>query len=105
MEIQGVVTDVEGLGKDSGGAAQVFEGLCSTPALCPGSNLPVKTYFRGANTTQYGGHSSVSMEGPTGSTNTGKASGAAALVISAGKQAGFDLTPDETREIIEQTAE
>ncbi|MEA2443834.1 MAG: hypothetical protein QOJ12_1126, partial [Thermoleophilales bacterium] len=105
MEIQGVVTDVEGLGQDSGGAGQIFHGICHPPAPCPGSNAPVSTYFRGANTTQFGGHSSVSMEGPTGSTNTGKAAGAVALVISAAKDASVDLRPDETRAIVEQTAE
>ncbi|MDX6667075.1 MAG: hypothetical protein QOK04_455, partial [Solirubrobacteraceae bacterium] len=109
MEIQGVVTDVEGLGMNPPSQLNpllvpVLNQLC-TQGACLGANVPVKTYFRGANTTQFGGHSSVSMEGPTGSTNTGKASGAAALVISAGKDAGINLTPDETREIIEQTAE
>ena len=47
------------------------------------------------------------MEGSTGSENTGKAAGAAALVISAAKDAPTPITlrPDETREILEQTAE
>jgi hypothetical protein len=106
MLIQGVSTDVQGLGDDPGGAGQVFAGLCSPPAtLCLGSNAPVQTYFRGANTTQFGGHSSVSMEGPTGSTNTGKAAGAVALVLSAAKDAGVDLSADESRIVVEQTAE
>jgi hypothetical protein len=106
MLIQGVVTDVEGLGRDPGDAGQIFAGLCNPPVTpCLGSNAPVQTYFRGANTTQFGGHSSVSMEGPTGSTNTGKAAGAVALVISAAEDAGVDLTADESRTIVEQTAE
>jgi hypothetical protein len=103
MLIQGVVTDVEGLGQDTDDNFKKLMGLC--PITCPGSNAPVSTYFRGANTTQFGGHSSVSMEGPTGSTNTGKAAGAAGLVISAGRDVGIELTPDESRIILEQTAE
>src|SRR5207237_8283285 len=81
--------------------------LCGVTGLqaCLGSNLPVSTFFRGANTTQYGGKSSISMEGPTGSVNTSKASGAAGLVVSAGLDHGIALRPDETRELLEQTAE
>jgi Ca2+-binding RTX toxin-like protein len=118
MLIQGTVPDTVGLGEDAGTEiAEGLAGLCSvptpqnlplptTPPLgCPGTTLPVKTYFRGANTTQYGGKSSISMEGATGSENTGKAAGAAALVISAGEAAGKTLTPDETRTILEQSAE
>ena len=104
MEIQGVVPD-------GGGAAD--DVLTKIPAELrtafglPNADPTVLTYFRGANTTQWGGHSSISMEGSTGSENTGKASGAAALVISAAKDGPKHqtLTPDETREILEQTAE
>ncbi len=100
MLIEGVVADVEGLGEDAGAqAAQVFTGLGV------GTQLPLATYFRSANTAQFGGKSSISMQGPTGSTNTGKAGGAAGMVISAGRDAGVQLTPDETRIILEQTAE
>src|SRR3954453_11512528 len=112
--IQGTVPDTIGLGQDAGSQfAQGEAGLCSAfnpplpPVGCPGTSLPVSTYFRGANTTQYGGKSSISMEGSTGSENTGKASGAAALVIAAARDASTPvaLRPDETREILEQTAE
>ena len=109
--IQGTVPDVVGLGQDSDpqftGFYNQFCGQIGLPTGCAGTNIPVGTYFRGANTTQYGGKSSISMEGSTGSENTGKASGAAALVVSAAKDAvpSIDLTPDETREILEQTAE
>ena len=104
MEIQGVVADTEGLGQDAD-AQQLFCGLPN--AVCVGSNAPVTTFFRGANTTQFGGHSSIAMHGPTGSTNTGKAAGAVALVIAAAKEHSppVDLSPDETRAILEQTAE
>ncbi|HEY4452518.1 MAG TPA: S8 family serine peptidase [Solirubrobacteraceae bacterium] len=106
MLIQGTVADSEGLGQES---SQWVEGekLCgfSQQPACVGSNVPVSTFFRGANTTQYGGKSSISMQGPTGSVNTSKASGAAALVVSAGLDHGIALHPDETRELLEQTAE
>ena len=109
--IQGTVPDVAGLGMDSDPAFTSFYNQFCTqiglPTGCAGTSLPVGTYFRGANTTQFGGKSSISMEGATGSANTGKASGAAALVISAFKRAfpSDDLRPDETRAILEQTAE
>ena len=94
----------------SGGAGARRD--CAAPTRAAG-RLPraptcrSSTYFRGANTTQYGGKSSISMEGPTGSVNTGKASGAAG----AGGQRrprptpASTLRPDETRELLEQTAE
>src|SRR5581483_6623688 len=107
MLIQGTVPDTAGLGENAGQqAAEQLAGLCHA-GICPGTELPVGTYFRGANTTQYGGKSSIAMEGATGSENTGKAAGAAALVISAARDANppIRLRPDETREILEQTAE
>jgi hypothetical protein len=106
MLIEGAVPDTVGLGTDS---SQWLEGekLCGLTGqqACLGSNAPVGTFFRGANTTQYGGKSSIAMEGPTGSVNTSKAAGAAALVVSAGLDHGVTLRPDETRELLEQTAE
>ena len=111
MLIQGTVPDTVGLGTEQGNQiAQALDGLCGPLALpvgCPGTSAPLGTYFRGANTTQYGGKSSISMEGTTGSENTGKAAGAAALVVSAARDASpsVQLRPDETREILEQTAE
>ncbi|MCW2971117.1 MAG: Serine protease, subtilase family protein [Solirubrobacterales bacterium] len=106
MLIEGTVPDTVGLGEDSSQWLQ-GERLCgaSGQPVCLGSNAPVSTFFRGANTTQYGGKSSISMEGPTGSVNTSKAAGAAALVVSAGLDHGITLRPDETRELLEQTAE
>jgi hypothetical protein len=106
MLIQGTVPDTVGLGEESSQwiQGQKLCGLTGQPA-CLGSNAPVGTFFRGANTTQYGGKSSIAMEGPTGSVNTSKASGAAALVVSAGLDHGITLRPDETRALLEQTAE
>ncbi|MGH8540494.1 MAG: hypothetical protein ACRETW_08320 [Stenotrophobium sp.] len=113
--IQGTVPDSKGLGSNNAQFQQGQAFICGTllanlppvQGVCIGSNVPVGTYFRGANTTQYGGHSSISMEGATGSENTGKASGAAGLVVSAGLDFGTQplLSADETREILEQTAE
>jgi hypothetical protein len=93
--VQGTVPDTVGLGTN-------VSQLLGIPI---GTNAPVGTFFRGANITQYGGHSSIAMEGTTGSENTGKASGAAGLVVGAGLDHGIALRPDETREILEQTAE
>lgn len=104
MEIQGTVPDGGGPAEDA--LSQIPADLRKALGL-PAVDPTVTTYFRGANTTQYGGHSSISMEGSTGSENTGKASGAAALVISAALDGPkhLRLTPDEVREILEQTAE
>jgi hypothetical protein len=106
MLIEGTVPDTVGLGTSS---SQWLEGekLCgaSGQPACLGSNAPVGTFFRGANTTQFGGKSSIAMEGPTGSVNTSKAAGAAALVVSAGLDHGIALRPDEVRGVLEQTAE
>ncbi|MEA2315768.1 MAG: hypothetical protein QOI03_2460, partial [Solirubrobacteraceae bacterium] len=106
MLIEGTVPDTVGLGTDQ---RQWVEGekLCgaSGQPACLGSNAPVSTFFRGANTTQFGGKSSISMEGPTGSVNTSKAAGAAALLVSAALDRGITLRPDETRALLEQTAE
>ena len=105
MLIQGTAPDTLGLGTDVGNPLTDFLGSQGIGLLH--SELPVGTYFRGASTTQYGGHSSISMEGATGSENTGKASGAAAMVISAAleHQPAIHLRADETRAILEQTAE
>ena len=100
--IQGTVPDTDGLGQSN----ELTQGIRKNFPTAPVSaNVPVGTYFRGAGTTQYGGHSSISMNGSTGSQNTGKAAGAAALVISAARDAGRNLTADEVREVLEQTAE
>nr|MDP9102262.1 S8 family serine peptidase [Actinomycetota bacterium] len=104
MEIQGTVPD-------GGGAVdavlQKLPSALRSQLKLPATDPSVTTYFRGANTTQYGGHSSVAFEGSTGSENTGKASGGVALVIAAARDGARHLTlrPDEVREIVEQTAE
>ncbi len=133
MLIQGTVPDTVGLGQNAPGPPSppsqtppqivdtltrlgaAYKTLIGTlPTGGVGTNAPPQTYFRGANTTQYGGKSSISMEGPTGSINTGRASGGAALVISAaldhkqpstGATDPIVLRPDETRDILEQTSE
>jgi hypothetical protein len=100
--VQGTVPDTV----DEGQSAPGLTSLGALHAPLPlGTNAPVATYFRGANLTQYGGHSSITMEGSTGSDNAAKGAGAAALVISAGLDHGVRLTPDEVRELLEQTAE
>src|SRR5205085_1767190 len=106
MLIQGVVPDTDGVGSNNAQWLQ-GEGLCKGAELnvCLGSNAPVTTFFRNAGTTQYGGKSSISMTGPTGSVNTSKAAGAVGMVVSAGLDHGIVLRPDETRELLEQTAE
>lgn len=101
--VQGTVPDTIDEGQSAPGAAQLLSAL-HLP-LPVATNAPVGAYFRGANLTQYGGHSSITMEGPTGSDNTAKAAGAAGLVVSAGLDRGLRLTPDEVRELLEQTAE
>jgi hypothetical protein len=104
MLIEGTVPDAVGLGMDCSGGQPVCDFFhAQVPAF--GSNVAPETFFRGANTTQFGGKSSISMEGATGSINTGKSAGAAGLVVSSARDAGIALRSDEVREILEQTAE
>jgi hypothetical protein len=116
MLIQGTAADAYGLGTDPNlntgtpidGISGAAKDLLLASGLPIGTMVPTATLFRGAGTTQYGGHSSVSMIGATGSENTGKAAGAAALVKAAGldrPDGAVHLSADETREILEQTAE
>jgi len=114
MLIEGVVGDTEGLGTDipdPGGEDDpgIRDAIIGVLQALPfiGTMANQSTYFRSANTAQFGGKSSISMQGPTGSTNTGKAAGAAALVISAAREDADidDLSPDELRALLEQTAE
>src|SRR3954469_4604457 len=100
MLIEGTVPDSVGLGENCSGNTDFCDFFNGLGVL--GTNVPVGTFFRNANTTQFGGKSSISMEGPTGSVNTGKASGAAGLLVSA---SAAPLKADEVRAILEQTAE
>src|SRR5947209_6377780 len=74
MLIQGTVTDAEGLGMNfpsppSGTPQPLVDTYTRLKNLIEGAGLgsqvPTGTYFRGANTTQYGGHRARPMEGPT----------------------------------------
>ncbi|MBV9212534.1 MAG: hypothetical protein JOZ25_02695 [Actinobacteria bacterium] len=107
MLIQGTVPDTDGLGQNCPNQSQPLCAFAAQHGAPIGTHVTPTSYFRGANTTQYGGKSSISMNGSTGSINTGRASGGAGLVVSAALQSPTHdvLRPDETREILEQTAE
>lgn len=99
IEVNGTVADTYGLG-----AAEANEfGLLTGVGL--GAQLPVATYFRNSNLTQYGAHVHVSAVGDTGSFATGQAAGAFGVVIAAGKDKGLDLTPAEVKQIVTLSAE
>ena len=65
MLIQGVAADTKGLGMDlpSNESDPGIRGalIRFLNAAGAGTSVPVQTYFRGANTTQFGGKSSISM--------------------------------------------
>jgi hypothetical protein len=112
MLIEGTSADVKGIGKNAPAAQRGDPGFRAAAIEAArlakvGTEAPVQTYFRSSNTAQFGGHSSISMEGATGSVNTGKGAGAVALVISAARQLNppIYLSADESRELLEQTAE
>ena len=95
--VKGVVADAEGL---SAGGNEIF------PAPVPlATQVPVGTWLRDSNLTQYGGHAHIAMKGVTGSECTGQASGAAGLLISYGRQRGTPLTPNEVKQILTLTAD
>jgi hypothetical protein len=81
----------------------------NNPLFTFAAELPIATYFRNSNVTQYGGHNHISMMADTGSFATGQASGAAGLIVSRGdtvaSQIGGKLTPNEVKQILTMTAE
>ena len=111
MMVQGTVADAHGLGSNcdpvSGQlcAPDQFVDFFNSVGVPLGTNVPVETWFRNAGTTQYGAHAHIVMPGPTGSQNTGQASGAAALVKAYGREEGLELAPNEIKQLITSTAQ
>ncbi len=100
MQVQGSVSDVEGLGQ-SGAEVGAFLGNLGIP-----TSAPIGTWFRNSGTTQYGGHAHIVMPAVTGSQATGQAAGAAGLVASYGRQkTGAALEPNEIKQLLTMTAE
>jgi Ca2+-binding RTX toxin-like protein len=68
---------------------------------------PITTsFFRNSNLTQYGGKADIVLMGSTGSENTGQASGAAALLMSYGRdELATPLNGNEVRQLLTMTAE
>jgi hypothetical protein len=101
MQVQGSVSDVEGLGQNSAEVG-AFLGDLGIP-----TSAPISTWFRNSGTTQYGGHAHIVMPAVTGSQATGQAAGAAGLVASFGRQKnpGAPLEPNEIKQILTMTAE
>ena len=101
MQVQGSVSDVEGLGQTSAEVG-AFLGDLGIP-----TSAPIGTWFRNSGTTQYGGHAHIVMPAVTGSQATGQAAGAAGLVSSFGRQKnpGAPLEPNEIKQLLTMTAE
>ncbi len=101
MQVQGSVSDVEGLGQSSAEVG-AFLGDLGIP-----TSAPIGTWFRNSGTTQYGGHAHIVMPAVTGSQATGQAAGAAGLVSSFGRQKnpGAPLEPNEIKQLLTMTAE
>lgn len=59
--VAGSVADAHGLGQNNEQFAEFFRQFGI------GTNVPVSTWFRNANTTQFGGHAAIVMMGDTGS--------------------------------------
>jgi hypothetical protein len=101
MQVQGTVADVHGLGMNPPQQMIDFFNDNGVPLT---TNAPIQTWFRNSGTTQYGGHAHITMPGVTGSAATGQASGAAGLVISAARQRGISLAPNEVKQLLTMTA-
>jgi hypothetical protein len=101
--VAGSVADAHGLGQNEEQFAEYFRQFGI------GTNVPVSTWFRNANTTQFGGHAAIVMMGDTGSQATGQSSGAAGLLVSRGLELADDiggrLTSNEIKQILTMTAE
>jgi len=127
--VNGCVPDTAGLGTSIPGVSDLtgaLDDLLNGLAVLPGigdllgglgsllgqtgdAQLPVATFFRNSNMTQFGAHAHFCMMGDTGSFATGQAAGAAGLVVSRGlEQAdaiGGPLTSNEVKQILTTTAE
>ena len=101
--INGCAADTHGLGRDASELNELFV------TLGLGSQLPVGTWFRNSNLTQYGAHAHVCFTATTGSQATGQAGGAAALLVSRGREVAGDiggpLTPNEVKQVLTMSAE
>jgi hypothetical protein len=102
MQVQGTVSDVQGLGQNP---PQQFIDFFNQLGVPLGTNVPIGTWFRNSGTTQYGGHAHIVMPAVTGSEATGQASGAAGLVISYARQRGITLAPNEVKQILTLTSQ
>ncbi len=100
MQVQGTVSDVQGLAGGPPAEVGSFLGGIGLDA-----NAPVGTWFRNSGTTQYGGHAHIAMPAVTGSQATGQASGAAGLLASYGLQKGITLAPNEIKQLLTLTAQ
>ena len=101
MQVQGTVADVQGLGQNP--PQQIIDFFTGNGVPLT-TNAPIQTWFRNSGTTQYGGHAHIVMPAVTGSAATGQASGAAGLVISAARQRGISLAPNEVKQLLTMTA-
>jgi Subtilase family len=99
MMVQGTVADQQGLGSSD---AEVGGFLGD---LGIATDAPIGTWFRNSGTTQYGGHAHIAMPAVTGSQATGQAAGAAGLIVSYGRQRGYQLAPNEVKQLFTGTAE
>ncbi|MEA2457911.1 MAG: hypothetical protein QOC95_883, partial [Thermoleophilaceae bacterium] len=100
MQVQGTVSDVQGLAGGPPAEVGSFLGGVGLDA-----NAPVSTWFRNSGTTQYGGHAHIVMPAVTGSQATGQASGAAGLLASYALQKGITLAPNEIKQLLTLTAQ
>jgi hypothetical protein len=96
--------DFPGFGEGCAALLDALEGIGVEPG---DAGQPVTTsFFRNSNLTQYGGKADIVMMGSTGSENTGQASGAAALLMSYGREVlDSPLSGNEVRQLLTMTAE
>jgi hypothetical protein len=71
----------------------------------PSPRIPVTTYFRNSNNTQYGAKAQICMEAPTGSEAVGLTSGSVGLIRSYAKRLGIELHPDQIKQLLCKWAE
>ena len=108
MLIQGTVPDTVGLGTEQAQwlqARAAVHGVIEPAGRAPARTCRSRPSSAAPNTTQFGGKSSISMEGATGSVNTGRPPARPAWFSAPASTTAITLRPDETRELLEQTAE